>query len=109
MSVNAASVERSPRSLVVTHSRIWLAAAAALMALTAIGFAPFYLRGNGFEPASMFGAALAAIRFGQERRIVWWLTGGLALIVLVYPSAWWAGGTQGWAAIVKHGLGVPIS
>lgn len=62
-----------------------------------------------FGPAALFGAALAAIRFWQERRIDWWFTGGLALIVVAYAFAWWAGGSSWWAAIVAQALGIAIA
>ncbi len=61
-----------------------------------------------FGPAALFGIVLAAIRFVQERRVDWWLTGGVGLIALVYALAWWAGGTAWWSAIVTHGFGIPI-
>lgn len=59
-----------------------------------------------FGPAALFGAVLAAIRFAQERRVDWWLTGGLAAIMCAYAWAWWAGGTAWWAEIAAHGLGI---
>jgi hypothetical protein len=62
-----------------------------------------------FGPAASFGAALAAIRFGQERRIDWWFTGGLGLILIAYAFAWWAGGTSWWAAFVADDLGIAIA
>lgn len=60
-------------------------------------------------PEAVFGAALAAIRFWQERRIDWWLNGGIGLIVIIYAFAWWSGGTARWAAIARHGLGIPVA
>ncbi|MEQ5788379.1 hypothetical protein J3454_10780 [Erythrobacter sp. NFXS35] len=62
-----------------------------------------------FGPAALFGFVLAAIRFGQERRIDRWFTGGFGLILVAYTFAWWAGGTSWWAAIVAHGLGIAIA
>lgn len=62
-----------------------------------------------FGPAALFGAVLAAIRFAQERRVDWWLTGGVAAIVTAYAWAWWAGGTSAWAVIVEQGLGISVS
>lgn len=62
-----------------------------------------------FGPAALFGAVLAAIRFAQERRIDWWFTGGLAVIMGAYAWAWWAGGTSWWAATVAHGLGIAVA
>lgn len=55
-----------------------------------------------FGPAALFGAVLAAIRFGQQRRIDWWFTCGLAVIMGAYVWAWWA-------AFAAHGLGSSVS
>jgi hypothetical protein len=62
-----------------------------------------------FGPAALFGAVLAGIRFAQERRVDWWLTGGVAAIATVYAWAWWVGGTPAWATIVEQGLGISVS
>lgn len=62
-----------------------------------------------FGPAALFGVVLAAIRFAPERRVDWWLTGGVAAIVAAYAWAWWAGETSAWAGIVGRGLGISVS
>jgi hypothetical protein len=62
-----------------------------------------------FGPAALFGAVLVAIRFVQEHRVDWWLTGGLAVMAVAYGLAWWAGGTSWWAATVANGLGIAVA
>lgn len=45
---DTASLEQSERPARIARSRFWLAASMVMLVLTIIGFAPFYLRGNGF-------------------------------------------------------------
>ena len=45
---NTASPAPIQQPVVMARSRVWLGAALLMLVLTIIGFAPFYLRGNGF-------------------------------------------------------------